>query len=88
MRSISAREHVFESLKSARTEFLALVAPLSDAQLKRTGVHPVFGALTVPHWIEFFLFHEAYHVYMVMSLAATAIGRSNAPSFPRMRTAR
>ncbi len=58
-----------ERLNTLRRELVALVASLSDSQLERVGLHPVFGALTIPQWIDFFLFHEAHHVYMVMTLA-------------------
>ncbi len=35
----------------------------------RTGVHPTLGELPIPLWIEFFLLHEAHHLYVVMTLA-------------------
>ena len=39
------------------------------AQLARTGVHPTLGEMALPLWIEFFLLHEAHHLYVVMKRA-------------------
>ena len=62
-------EEVLTRLHSSRRELLDLVSPLGDEQLERVGVHPVFGAVTIPQWLEFFLVHEAHHLYVVMTLA-------------------
>lgn len=62
-------ERAYERLQALRREIIELVASLSDSQLERVGVHPVFGTMTIPQWIEFFLFHEGHHVYQVMTLA-------------------
>jgi hypothetical protein len=56
-------------LTALRTELTALVSGLTDAQLARTGVHPTLGEMTLPLWIEFFLLHEAHHLYVVMKRA-------------------
>jgi uncharacterized damage-inducible protein DinB len=32
----------------------------------RVGVHPSFGPMSVAQWLEFFLLHEAHHLYVVM----------------------
>jgi hypothetical protein len=39
------------------------LAGLEDAILLRTGLHPKFGLLTLEQWIEFFLLHEAHHLF-------------------------
>jgi hypothetical protein len=39
------------------------LAGLEDAILLRTGLHPKFGLLTLELWIEFFLLHEAHHLF-------------------------
>ena len=58
-----------ERIRRLRRELIDLLAPLSDSELGRVGIHPVFGELTVSHWLEFFLVHEAHHLYTMMSLA-------------------
>jgi hypothetical protein len=41
---------------------------LSD-QRSRIGIHGVLGGMTIPEWIEFFLLHEAHHLYVAMQRA-------------------
>jgi hypothetical protein len=35
-----------------------------------TGLHPRFGLLTLTGWTEFFLLHEAHHLYTIFALAS------------------
>jgi DinB superfamily len=59
---------VLVRLRQGRRQLLALLDGLTAAQLERAGEHRVFGRLTIPEWLEFFLLHEAHHLY-------TALGR-------------
>jgi hypothetical protein len=36
--------------------------------LERTGSHPLYGLLTVREWTEFFLLHEAHHLFTIFRL--------------------
>ncbi|HEU0094034.1 MAG TPA: DinB family protein [Vicinamibacteria bacterium] len=56
-------------LTALRTELTAMVCALDDKQLGRTAVHPTLGEMALPLWIEFFLLHEAHHLYVVMKRA-------------------
>jgi len=60
---------ILRRLAALRSELTALVSGLGDAQLARTGVHPTLGEMALPLWIEFFLLHEAHHLYVVMKRA-------------------
>jgi hypothetical protein len=51
---------VLDRLRRGRAEFAALARALTDAQLDRVGHHPLFGALTLRRWVEFFPIHEAH----------------------------
>jgi DinB superfamily len=62
-------DEVLARLRRQRAELTALVGGLSDAQLARTAVHPTLGEMALPLWIEFFLLHEAHHLYVVMKRA-------------------
>ena len=62
-------EEILARLTALRAELLAIVSGLTDAQLARTGVHPTLGEMALPLWIEFFLLHEAHHLYVVMKRA-------------------
>ena len=56
-------------LRALRTELTVLVSGLPDEALARTAVHPSLGEMALPLWIEFFLLHEAHHLYLVMKRA-------------------
>lgn len=55
-------------LKSIRLELVHLVSNLTDEQLKRTGSHTKFGKMNLVEWTEFFLLHEAHHIYTIFKL--------------------
>jgi hypothetical protein len=46
----------------------ALITGLQPEQLSRTGIHPLYGKLTIVDWTEFFLLHEAHHLFTVFKL--------------------
>ncbi len=57
---------VLRRLETLRRELIELVQSLSPDQLARLGVHPTMGRMSIPLWIEFFLLHEAHHLYVAM----------------------
>jgi hypothetical protein len=61
-------EEVLHRLLSARQEMLALATSLSPEQCSRIGIHPA-GPMTLAQWLEFFLIHEAHHLYVIMNRA-------------------
>lgn len=61
-------EELIKHLKTSRLEILNLVFNLTDEQLKRTGVHSKFGKMNLVEWTEFFLLHEAHHIYTIFKL--------------------
>ena len=68
---VSAAEttEVLNQLNACRIELRRFVEGLSSAELARTGIHPAFGAMNVEQWLEFFLLHEAHHLYVAFSRA-------------------
>lgn len=46
----------------------ALITGLQPEQLSRTGIHPLYGKLTIVEWTEFFLLHEAHHLFTIFKL--------------------
>ncbi len=62
-------EEVLRRLSTLRDDLIQLVTRLSPEQLNRVGVHGVLGGMTIPEWIEFFLLHEAHHLYAAMQRA-------------------
>jgi Protein of unknown function (DUF1569) len=35
-------------------------------RMGRVGHHPAFGALNLRQWVQFFLMHEAHHLYVAL----------------------
>lgn len=55
-------------ISSMRAKLMARLRSLSEEDFARTGVHPKFGSMSLSMWLEFFLVHEAHHLYMVLQL--------------------
>ena len=56
-------------LKKEREVIFNLISTLSDHQLGRQGRHTKYGNLTIVQWTEFFLLHEAHHLFTIFQLA-------------------
>jgi len=59
-------DEALRRLRSARARLIVWVDVLTDDQALRVGLHPVLGAMDAGRWIEFFLLHEAHHLYFAM----------------------
>jgi hypothetical protein len=66
-------EEVLGRLRTLRGEIIKVVKGLSPAETSRVGIHPLFGEMSLGMWTEFFLLHEAHHLYIVM----TRLGQAN-----------
>lgn len=53
-----------------RKEMAAKVMAIPDSVLLRKGKHPIYGAMTILQWINFFLLHEAHHLFAIVKLRA------------------
>jgi uncharacterized damage-inducible protein DinB len=60
---------LLDKLKEDREEIYFFIINLSDEQLTCAGTHPKFGKLTITDWTEFFLLHEAHHLFTIFKLA-------------------
>ncbi|MET0554119.1 MAG: DinB family protein [Vicinamibacteria bacterium] len=65
-------ETLWPRLSEVRAALEAWAARLTAAQAARTGVHARFGPMDVARWLEFFLVHEAHHLYVAMQRLADA----------------
>ena len=61
-----ATDEVVTRLNTLRAEVVKFIKGLSDAEADRVGIHLVLGKMDITQWIEFFLLHEAHHLYKVM----------------------
>lgn len=66
-RTLSYKE-VAGKLASMREMLVTKLKSLSAEDYARTGTHPKFGDMTLALWVEFFLVHEAHHLYVVLQL--------------------
>jgi uncharacterized damage-inducible protein DinB len=55
-------------ISSMRAKLMARLRSLTAEDFERTGVHPRFGEMSLSLWLEFFLVHEAHHLYVVLQL--------------------
>ncbi len=67
--SALCKDEILSRLTAVRAELNDLAAHLSPEQAQRTGLHPAFGEMSVLEWLDFFLLHEAHHLYVAMTRA-------------------
>jgi hypothetical protein len=67
-------DQVWAAIDERRSALIAVADSYTPEQLRRTGVHQKFGPMDVPRWLEFFLLHEAHHLYVVLQRLAEARG--------------
>ncbi len=60
---------LLEILIADRDLIYSIITGLSDDELDLAGTHPKFGRLTILQWTEFFLLHEAHHLFSIFQLA-------------------
>lgn len=65
---------VLADLEAERKNLNVLLLGLSDQQLYLKALHPAYGNLTAVDWTEFFLLHEAHHLFTIFKLRAGSRG--------------
>ena len=53
-------------LTALRTELIGELTRLRSSDFSKVGVHSSFGEMTLTLWLEFFLVHEAHHLYVML----------------------
>ncbi|HEX6192389.1 MAG TPA: DinB family protein, partial [Chitinophagaceae bacterium] len=61
---------IMQDLLATRKELAAGILSFQTADLQKTGVHPAYGQMNMIHWLNFFLLHEAHHLFTIFKLAA------------------
>lgn len=59
---------LIEELNKDRITLTELVVSLDENELRRVGIHLKFGKLNVMDWTEFFILHEAHHLFTIFRL--------------------
>jgi uncharacterized damage-inducible protein DinB len=67
--SMSTRE-IIQDLLSTRKDMLADLSALLPPDLNKSGIHPAFGQMDLLQWMNFFLLHEAHHLFTIFKLGA------------------
>ena len=59
---------LIDELNKDRITLTGLVVSLDENELRRVGIHLKFGKLNVLDWTEFFILHEAHHLFTIFRL--------------------
>ena len=62
------KNQLIEELNGDRIILTNLVTKMDEHELKRIGIHSKFGKLNVLDWTDFFLLHEAHHLFTIFRL--------------------
>jgi hypothetical protein len=61
-------ETLIRVIAADRSAISGILAGMDETALQRPGLHPKFGLLTLVQWTEFFLLHEAHHLFTLFAL--------------------
>ena len=67
-----SKEELLRKLEENRSKVVDFVHKLKDTELEKTGIHQKFGKMNIVQWIEFFLLHEAHHIYTIFKLSRSS----------------
>jgi len=63
-------KELLEDMSTQRFLINNHVTQLSETTLRRQGIHPLYGRFSISQWTEFFLLHEAHHLFTIFMLTA------------------
>ena len=61
---------IMGDLITTRKEMSTGRLSMKDKDIVRTGTHPVFGTMSIALWLNFFLLHEAHHLFAIFKMGA------------------
>ena len=59
---------IIQDLITTRREIIAKIYAMKDDDLRRIGIHLAYGEMTIVMWLNFFLLHEAHHLFAIFKL--------------------
>jgi len=65
----SSRE-VMQDMLTRRKDFSACVLSFKETDLVKEGRHSVYGKMNLLQWLNFFLLHEAHHLFTIFKMGA------------------
>ena len=60
--------YLIEYFNESRQMVRDLILSYNSSELVRVGIHAIYGKLSVAMWTEFFLLHEAHHIYSIFRM--------------------
>ena len=64
----SSRE-IIQNLLTTRKEMSVSMSAFTEADIQRKGAHAVYGLHNIHGWLNFFLLHEAHHLFAIFKMA-------------------
>jgi uncharacterized damage-inducible protein DinB len=64
----SSRE-VIQDLLATRKELAAGILSFKESDFTRSATHPKYGPMNLLLWLNFFLLHEAHHLFTIFKLS-------------------
>ncbi|HEX6181574.1 MAG TPA: DinB family protein [Chitinophagaceae bacterium] len=61
---------ILEHLAQYRERIIQELESIDESRLKRVGIHLKYGRMDIVAWTEFFLLHEAHHLFTIFMLTA------------------
>ena len=61
---------IMSDLVTIRKELSAGLLGLREEDYRKIATHPAFGSMNLLQWMNFFLLHEAHHLFSIFKLAA------------------
>jgi uncharacterized damage-inducible protein DinB len=59
-------EEIRNQVTALRWKLIDRIAGLQASDYAREGIHSAFGEMSLSLWLEFFLVHEAHHLYVIL----------------------
>ena len=63
-------EVLMQDLQNERTLIFKAITGLNSNQLDRKALHKKYGEMSLLRWTEFFLLHEAHHLFTIFMLSS------------------
>jgi len=62
-------EELLINLEEERKKVIDVIYQFNEEELQKKGTPQKFGTMNIVEWIEFFLLHEAHHIYTIFKLS-------------------
>ena len=65
---IKSSREVMQDLLTIRKELSNGILSFKETDLVKQGTHPVYGKMNLLQWLNFFLLHEAHHLFTIFKM--------------------